>query len=1167
MQDASPVMDLAKPPGAIGQAEAAAGSGCYLEAHGIYRGILAADPGNAEALLGAAQMLRRLRRFPEAESILDWARSYYPSDPLFRLERARLADAQGRHGETFDLLTALLNDGHKDAATWAGILRSVRLRAAAAALGEQETAECELWLQRALVAWPGQAKVLSECGLLCLLLRRPEQGIALLLQANARDLLIATIQDPSAVQADESSAPGLLHAALSLLPGDTRVLRAVAQSFIKLKQFDAAAVTLGRLLVIAPGDNSARKLRLDCLQQAGRFVDAQQGAEELLKLDPSNPDRRLQLANVLCQLQSFPQACDLLRSPAEAAALLNMSSDPVVLDGLLSIASLRWPEAPELLLAQARRDSAGRDLARAESHYRRFLEHFAISEAYRELLVLLRRMAVPPKARYQDAQQAYSKFPGDKWIAREAAGLAADNRDDDKAVTFFEVAYPDETDTQVVNLAATLSAEGKDEPARELVRAALRRMPHSPRLLVSQGDMHWEMLDYQQAEDAYRLALQGQLPLQNRVAQRAAGKPAKHNDTQSRYDPVKNACVQLIRLRLYCLRLDAETSTLIENGLARWGRADAALRLQQASFLGLRNQRTDEAEAARILDELMVDPAADHLAVVEEKARYLRRCASREEALDLVKKTLAALDGKESASSLLLLQAQWLTERSGPGDLDAAILSCREAARLGDARAYLMLAGLLARLNRAGEARELLERRLTVAQEQEKPDLHAQSAWLSIGENRLDDAQASMNAIPANRRYQRFFCEASRHFAGGEYAAAQGKFEQLCAISYDASSHTNLGLSLIMQVDEDPAHDARIGGAEEAVRRALSLDPTYAPALACLGLIAHKCSNYLDAETRYRASIKESAAEGGYAGLGALYAAMGRLDEAETYLKKACELDRTDAQPHLALGRLYLQRKQQANAMQQFREAVAIAPRDEATIAALALALLDDGQLAEAASELNRAIHSRDKSGCWRLHLALGRVYLEMGDKQQDPELYQDALREFQEVLRGSHSDGAAPYTAEARFCAGIASYKQQDWSRARLYFKDVVSEGEKHPLHQDAAQNLRRIDLLLGQAVRRTQESTLVGYSIAVFCLACLLIVGYRFFFAKDDHIPSSMVLTLTPLLLGVAVISASLPHLSELKLLGFAAKLGREEKQLAQGTTSTAALDRNPVMLSPRR
>lgn len=390
----------------------------------------------------------------------------------------------------------------------------------------------------------------------------------------------------------------------------------------------------------------------------------------------------------------------------------------------------------------------------------------------------------------------------------------------------------------------------------------------------------------------------------------------------------------------------------------------------------------------------------------------------------------------------------------------------------------------------------------------------------------------------------------------GDTARARERFRQAVE-ARPGSVNARRGLAWALLRGEDAAV---LPEAERLCLDVLDERPRDAEACACLGVIAFRLGRHAQAEHYLRRSIELDPSGGGHVDLGALYVQLGRYDEARDQLDAALARDWYDAQAHIELGNLLLTRLAEegadggsaAEAARNFRQALTVEPSSGAATIGLALALAQGGEggMPGAENVLRRALRGPCDHPKWQLHLTLARLLIENGDLTQRPQMYEDALAEAQAAIE-LRRDEPEPY-----FVAGVAEYKLGQGGadlplrslhrmRARGHLKRYR---ELDPSDVEARRVLRLIEQDVQTARRSTYGSvTLSGISVA------LLVALWAAFWATGRVTPT-MLVTLTPILVGLVALGLVLPLLVRLKLPGgVEADLAASLSQISSGPPGT--------------
>jgi Flp pilus assembly protein TadD len=402
------------------------------------------------------------------------------------------------------------------------------------------------------------------------------------------------------------------------------------------------------------------------------------------------------------------------------------------------------------------------------------------------------------------------------------------------------------------------------------------------------------------------------------------------------------------------------------------------------------------------------------------------------------------------------------------------------------------------------------------------------------------------------------------YFEQGKFDLAEQNFRRAITIDQnDSALLNNLAWALVRQAGaQDASREFLLAEAEGLCRKAIELSPKYAPPHACLGIIAFKRGKLLECEDLLKRANALDPAEPNYTDLGALYAYLGRYEDAQKVLEKARELDRYDARARVELGNVYLQLGQTKAAITVLKEACAISPQAE-PVRVLSIALSKGGDLIEAQRVLRSAIRSQDRSSVASLRVALCSILTELADKTDDLELYAEALKEVRLAITEQ------PNNSDAYFQAGVVCIKQRDYSTAGKHFKHCLElDNNKF----EAEQNLRKLKALRKQELDRARIGVWVGFTVGIICFALLIALWWLYLrqpvpTTKEviSQIDATILLTLAPMLLALVFVALLMPWLSRLKLPGgVEAEIAQPKEQISSGPSGPLTVSLGTPIIS---
>ncbi|MGA5897217.1 tetratricopeptide repeat protein [Streptomyces venetus] len=535
--------------------------------------------------------------------------------------------------------------------------------------------------------------------------------------------------------------------------------------------------------------------------------------------------------------------------------------------------------------------------------------------------------------------------------------------------------------------------------------------------------------------------------------------------------------------------------------------------------------------------------------------------------------------------------------------------------------AHTVLGQLLDSLCRPGEALKSYDDALALNSQFEPAIIGKSSALRGLG--LLDEAQRFIGGHLERAHYRPFLVEQGMielelgmahpeldHFRkaeirledllGNHSESAEEKgeaLEQLGWVAFEQGDYRKADRQFEKARERDPVHEDKywLGSAWVSVREKKSdsgvdgdprqhiaefLDRTPNDPLAPLahswqGVIKFRDGDCAAAEQSFKKVVELAPFSSGHFALGSLYRKMGLYKESLESLERAKELNENDASVHIELGHLYLERSESSEdaeaAAWHFRRArMSTANRNEKGEAALGLAVAlvrSRGDLKAAEDTLYTAIQVGDtvSDSTGKLHQALARVLVEDGDAVSESAedeasmtpFYGEAQEAAKKAIQRNKNDPESYFVAgvaEQRLASQASNAFGQSRHRksARCHFK----RSEKY--YRDEAGKREA-----GRAVELLGKSPLVGPAVAapvVISIVALVLLATWVNFLWWSEVTTTMVMTLTPVLLGLIFAGFLLPKVISLRLPG-----GVEAR--LEENLSIVPNVRPKVMLNPSR
>lgn len=271
----------------------------------------------------------------------------------------------------------------------------------------------------------------------------------------------------------------------------------------------------------------------------------------------------------------------------------------------------------------------------------------------------------------------------------------------------------------------------------------------------------------------------------------------------------------------------------------------------------------------------------------------------------------------------------------------------------------------------------------TLGQKDEADQIVAQ--FRKVTDDEFRNSQLTSEGIKANDLLQ-----------AGKPAEAAEIYRRMLEQNPKESAWTAYNLALALEAMHDPK------GAEDALRKAVSIDPKLAKVQAELGQLEltagdmNSAQKWLESALDLDPQLVEARGN-----LATLFAKKGDLASAEKLLRQALEDDPKFKEGHLDLGLILAQQGRTSDAEQELDKAVALAPQDPATLSTVGKAKAQMGKLSEGIALLRKVAALAPDLAAAHLDLALA-----LADSYDLPE----ALVQTSEAVRLAPQSGVAHF-------------------------------------------------------------------------------------------------------------------------------------------------------------
>jgi tetratricopeptide (TPR) repeat protein len=1087
----------------------------WAEANNSYKEALSLDPKIKRALLGRAVALRQGEfDYEQAQRFLNRCLFYYPGDVEALTEYGLLYAQQWDHKKAAMYFDQALS---KDPTNRHALQGKVR-----ALLAQGQTPQARALIESLTLNVSRPSWLKSELARVYLAEGAYDAAVEAFLDAGESSTLYEALTE----QSDKKAKDLLANAIVSRLGDNAVALAAVGNAHKNWGDEDAAIGAYIRLIELAPKEESAYLQLIELFANRERFGDDEEAYQNAVRaLGHASDSLLVARAKSLLESGQRDSAIEALSQVSDQDLLSSVVAeipDKDVTDTLDALIE-RLPASAQLLRQAADRLAAVGNTARALELLDRVLQiapdDIDAMAAKGEILLKQERWDGDEVTTL--LKSGYSKLGPDtpQLIVLEANFLIARERYADGV----RAAVKARKEADIQAHISRLLRQGDLEKAEKLVNAAVKECPQSTPFLEAQADLLMSQRSYRAAAKVWN-ALCEKNP-----------------------DNVNPRLREATALRL--AREFLQAAEVIGRGLRRASPESRVFLLAESGLLHY--SQGQYSEAVQAFDSALAekpDYAFAHL----WKIRALRTSGSRDQAEAAVKQAKDAIppwsrDRAEITSEM----GQLLEARN---EWKAAVDCYTEAVNASPdlAEPYFRKADALLKLNRTAEAESLLQEVLT--ERGAENDVRQNAGWFYLSKRDFRNAEVQFQEILGRspNDYGGINGLGGLYFLQDKYDLAERYFRRALEIDQsDAALWNNLAWALVKQAGtRDASKEPLLADAERHCQKAIEISPKYASPHACLGIIAFKRGRLLECEEKLKYATELDPTQLNSAYLGALYAYLGRNEDAQKILEKGRELDRYDAAVRVELGNVYLQLGRTKDAITVLKEACAISPGAMEPVRALSVALAKAGDLIEAMRVLRSAIRTREGSSSPPLRIALCRILTELADKTEDPDLYVEALKEVRLAI------AAQPKDPDAYFHAGVVCFKQKDYRTARKFFKQCY---DLDNTNVEAEQNVRKSKALMLKELGRERIGVWVGSTVGITCLALLLVLWAIYLHqplptTKDAirQIDSTMLLTLSPILLALVFVALLMPWLSKLKLPGgVEAEITQPKEQVSAGPT----------------
>ena len=482
--------------------------GRYEQAIATFDEMLAIDAQSEWALENKALCLRLLRRFAEAEQLLDAALARFPHNTGLMTGLGLAYFRQGRYDAAIAILDDVLKSAPENASALEYKIASLRR--------SRRFAEAESLLNAVRATSPGNLRFLSEQGFLYYDLDRYPEAIAAFDQILAREPENESALEFKAISLRRSrrfgEAESLLNGARAKYPGNLRFLSEQGLLYYDLDRYTEANAAFELVLSSEPENASATKFKGASLRLLREFTAAESFLAAARVTFPQDLGILLEWGYLNYDRARYPEAIaafgELLeRDPANASALeysaasLRLSRKFAEAERVLTEALAKHPENVRILNERGFLQYDLGRLAEAMAVFDQVLKRDPENASALEFKAASLRRS----RRFAEAQsvlaEARKKLPQNVAILNEQGFVHADQgRYAEAIITFSVVLAADPANAIALEFkAVSLRLLRKFEEAQAVLAEARAKLPDNVRLLNEQGLLYSDQRRYDEA--------------------------------------------------------------------------------------------------------------------------------------------------------------------------------------------------------------------------------------------------------------------------------------------------------------------------------------------------------------------------------------------------------------------------------------------------------------------------------------------------------------------------------------------------------------------------------------------------------------------------------------------------------------------------------------------